>query len=111
MTRRYVGERTPEGVQVVVTDSAKPDAPRPLNPRFDLRNHSPTGFEMGYAGSGPAQLALALCADALGNDKLAQRVYQDVKFKLVSRIEGDRFEFTDDQIKQTVARLEVERGR
>jgi len=34
----------------------------PLTPEASLRvvNHSPTGFECGYAGSGPAQLALAL---------------------------------------------------
>lgn len=28
--------------------------------------HSPTGFETGYAGSGPADLALAICAHYLG---------------------------------------------
>lgn len=33
---------------------------RALDPRFDLRFHSPDGFEWGYGGSGPAQLALAL---------------------------------------------------
>ena len=32
---------------------------RKLNPRLDLFNHSPTGFEWGYGGSGPAQTALA----------------------------------------------------
>ena len=41
---------------------------RPLNPRYDLRNHSPTGFAWGYLGSGPAQLALAILADAIAND-------------------------------------------
>jgi hypothetical protein len=34
---------------------------QPLDPRHDLYNHSPDGFEWGYHGSGPAQLALALC--------------------------------------------------
>lgn len=109
--KTYTGERTPDGLQVAVTDPAKPDEARLLNPRFDLRKHSPTGFEMGYSGSGPAQLALALCADALGDDARAQRVYQDFKFKVIGRIEGDRFELTDDQIKATVAKLEAERGR
>jgi hypothetical protein len=33
---------------------------KPLQERLDLWNHSPTGLEWGYAGSGPAQLALAL---------------------------------------------------
>ena len=30
--------------------------------RLDLVNHSPTGFEWGYGGSGPAQLAVAMLA-------------------------------------------------
>ena len=29
---------------------------RPLDPRLDLRNHSPTGFEWGYSGSGGGML-------------------------------------------------------
>ena len=37
----------------------------PLDSRLDMRNHSPTGFEWGYGGSGPAQLALALAASRL----------------------------------------------
>jgi len=58
----------------------------PLRPRLDLRNHSPTGFNWGYGGSGPAQLALALCADALGDDAMALAVYQRFKFKIVGRL-------------------------
>jgi hypothetical protein len=61
---------------------------RPLDPRFDLREHSPTGFNWGYGGSGPAQLALALCADALGDDARAQRIYQAFKFAVVTRWPG-----------------------
>lgn len=44
-----------------------------------VRNHSPTGFAWGYAGSGPAQLALAVCL-AMGLDvDHAQQVYQRFK--------------------------------
>lgn len=50
-----------------------------LDPRYDLRNHSPDGFSWGYSGSGPAQLALALCCDVLADDGRAQRIYQDFK--------------------------------
>jgi hypothetical protein len=38
----------------------------PLPIRLDLRNHSPTGFEWGYRGSGAAQLSLAILADYIG---------------------------------------------
>lgn len=107
--KRYVGERTPDGVSVVVIPEG--GEVYELNPRFDLRNHSPDGFEFGYAGSGPAQLSLALLADALGDDERAQDAYQSYKFKVIARLSGDRFDLTDEQIKQTVAALEAERGR
>ena len=34
--------------------------PLRVEPSLVLRRHSPTGFEWGYGGSGPAQLALAI---------------------------------------------------
>jgi len=54
-----------------------------LPSRLDLVHHSPTGFEWGYNGSGPAQLALALLADALGED-LALKCYQDFKSAVIA---------------------------
>ena len=39
-------------------------AGRPLPKCLEDVRHSPDGFEWGYAGSGPAQLAFALLADA-----------------------------------------------
>ena len=45
----------------------------PLNPRLDLRAMSKAGFEWTYEGAGPAQLALALLADHLGDDAAALR--------------------------------------
>lgn len=37
--------------------------------RTDVANHSPTGHEWGYGGSGPAQLALDLLLDATHDDE------------------------------------------
>lgn len=53
----------------------------PLNPRVDLWNHSPTGIAYGYAGSGPAQLALGILAHWLGpgREVLAVRLHQAFK--------------------------------
>jgi hypothetical protein len=106
--KRYVGERTPQGCEVEVLDK---DTPGGGNPRFDLRNHSPTGFEWSYSGSGPAQLALALLADALGDDERAQDIYQDFKFRVVGRLPHGRWELSQEDILQTVAQLEAKRGR
>ena len=50
-----------------------------------LANHSPTGFEWGYNGSGPAQLALALLYDATGDKELALQWAYDFKEQIVAR--------------------------
>jgi hypothetical protein len=62
---------------------------RELPLRLDLSNHSPTGFEWGFGGSGPAQLALALLAHATGDDRLALRLHQNFKFKVIGRLDRD----------------------
>lgn len=69
--KTYIGirEMPADEAKVFVREPGKTD--RPLDPRTDLRNHSPDGFEWGYHGSGPAQLAIALIADAIGNDEIA----------------------------------------
>ena len=40
----------------------------PLEPSLKLVNHSPDGFEWGYPGSGPAQLALAILLHHFSQD-------------------------------------------
>ena len=109
--KHYVGGRTPLGCEVDVIDKEAPGGGYPLNLRLDLRNHSPSGPEWGYGGSGPAQLALALLADALGDDERAQRMYQDFKFRVVGRLPHDKWELSQEDIVQTVAELEAKRGR
>lgn len=72
------------GVRVVVTDGDDAEYPLPLYTH--VRNHSPAGFNMGYGGSGPAQLALAICCDCLG-EKVGSdpHVYQRFKAAFVAR--------------------------
>lgn len=74
---------------------------RPLNPRLDLWNHSPTGFEWGYGGSGPAQLALALLADHLGDTDQAVQLHQDFKFVVVAKLDRE-WKLTSEQIDQAL---------
>lgn len=58
-----------------------------------VRNHSPDGFNWGYGGSGPAQLALAICIELFGQ-QAAQRIYQDFKFMLIAPIPHNDFNLT-----------------
>jgi hypothetical protein len=81
---------------------------RPLDPRLDLCSHSPTGFEWGYGGSGPAQLALALLADHTGDDEEAVRLHQDLKRLVVARLPFRGWELTGRQMDSW---LEIIRSR
>lgn len=62
-------------------------------PSLQVRNHSPAGFNWGYGGSGPAQLALAICMRELPL-YLAVAVYQDFKAQVVARFDRDWFILT-----------------
>lgn len=93
--KTYIGRREGHVVEVTVNG-------RPLNPRIDLWNHSPTGFEWGYGGSGPAQLALALLADLLGDDDQAVSLHQEFKFSIVSRLPHRAWTLTEEQIREVV---------
>lgn len=80
-------------------------------PRHDLRNRSPTGFEWGYSGSGPAQLAIALAADVLGDDDKAQEIYQRLKSKVVSGLPHEEWVLTEKRLRASIDAIEQERER
>lgn len=112
--RIYRGERTNDGCKVTVDDDlvfVNPNRPgsgtrasRPLNPRFDLKKHSPTGFEWSYGGSGPAQLALAILADLKGPEYALQH-YQAFKFKVIAKLNGDSWAITSSDIEKVLAEI------
>lgn len=79
----FVGSRDSLGDCVVVYNG------KPLPPRTDLRNHSPAGFNWGYSGSGPAQLALAMLSAVLGDDDAALACYQSFKREVLCNIDSD----------------------
>ena len=81
-----------------------------LNPRRDLWNHSPNGFEWGYGGSGPAQLALAILADHLGDDQEALNFYQRFKWAIIAELPGRGWRLTTleiDAVLHTLREVEL----
>ena len=85
---------------------------QPLPLRLDLFNHCPSGFGWGYGGSGPAQLALALLANALDDDDRAVRLHHAFKFKVVAAWpEGERWWITAEQIAAVVKVIEKENAQ
>jgi hypothetical protein len=94
-TTIYAGER--RGAESWVTRDGRPLA---ILDSLAVRNHSPTGFNWGYGGSGPAQLALAILIDFTGNKTIAEGLYQDFKFAVIANLDEQRWVITGAQIRQ-----------
>ena len=50
-----------------------------------IERHSPDGFQWGYGGSGPADLARSILYDLLGDFNIVDRLYQTFKFDFVAK--------------------------
>lgn len=106
MPKRYIATRNVEDdiFAVTVEDGGKS---YPLNPRNDFRNHSPTGISWGYGGSGPAQCALAILLDYLGDGqrRLVERLYMEFKWEFVARFPmNGEWQLTAEQINAFLAK-------
>jgi hypothetical protein len=88
--KTYEGARSLAGA-IVTVDC------QPLLPRLDLRALSKAGFEWTYEGAGPAQLALALLADHLGDDQQALQHYQRFMREVVANLDN-AWRLTSDDI-------------
>lgn len=88
--------------------------------------HSPTGFETGYGGSGPADLALSILAHHFGEtDEVAKSgkawaLHQDFKRDVIAMEDpsaGESYELTSELIEQWLesrsgeSNCEAEAGR
>lgn len=83
-----------------------------LNASLRVVNHSPTGFCWGYNGSGPAQLALAILLDYLGDRERALSLYQEFKSDVISGLDIDKdFVLTGQQVEDAITKIDVRRMR
>lgn len=91
--------RTPSGVKVDVLEEVLNGTKvedihsirsRPLK---HVVKHSPTGFEFGYSGSGPAELARCILLDAGYALEDVELCYQRFKEFFISRVGHDTKEF------------------
>lgn len=82
MPKFYEGRRKPGGEAYVLVKKDLRSHGLPLNPQLDIVNHSPSGLEWGYGGSGPSQLAIAIVADCspelVGNWNLSGNFKWDI---------------------------------
>lgn len=98
------GSIGPGNVTVVEEDGSE----RPLDTRTDLANHSPDGFQAGYGGSGPTQLALALLADVYDDETPFENtgdglLYQQFKSGVIAGIDKDEWALTEAFVREWVS--------
>ena len=87
---------------------------KPLPRCLNVARYSPDGFEWGYNGSGPAQLAVALLCDHFGNGKTAQeralRLHQLFKDKCIVNLPHDGWVLDGATLENIVRDIESQLG-
>ena len=112
MNKTYVG--TPgECHSIIVEIDGQPSYRLRPTTSLKLRNHSPDGFNWGYGGSGPAQLALAILldhfSDAQNPRDAALWLYQRFKWAVIARLPlGQPFRITTAEIVVAIEALKAE---
>lgn len=90
--REYVGERGSSGSSTKVSVVALDGSTTLLRHRM---YHSPDGFEWGYGGSGPSDLARSILADVLGYVPVG---YQEFKERFIATAPRPSFLITEAEI-------------
>lgn len=101
MAKTYEVRRKLDGVFAWWTDDAEPGMMHALP---HLRLHSPDGFEFGYGGSGPADLARSIVGNLLDTTDPNPVLYQGVKADLIASQQGDGFTLTEAQVRESLER-------
>jgi hypothetical protein len=95
--KRYVGDRTIDGVKVTVDGAA-------LDPCVDVVEFTKNGFEWSYEGPEPRQLALALLVDHLVERGKAKAAVEPFMRAVVANFNNE-WEMTSADIDQALAAL------
>ena len=88
--KTYRGRRDGGGTEVTVDGN-------PLSPRRDLRDFHADGYEWGYNGSGPPQLAFAILVDHMGSQGALEK-YRRFTVDVIAEIEGTEWRLTSHEV-------------
>ena len=97
--RVFRGTRKEVGGCVVEVETNGNTTQLSLEKSLQIVNHSPTGFQWGYAGSGPAQLAAAILHEVTSDPELTRTYYQSFKFAFVAHW-TEHFEITESEVRE-----------
>jgi len=96
--KRYVLTRFPSGCVVRVFDGE-----RDAGLLRHLVYHSPDGFEWGYGGSGPSDLARSIVGDLICDPNPPPALYRPVVTYLVARVPDEGGELTEADVRRVVS--------
>ena len=102
----FAGVRSKEATSVMIVVDG---VPRPLPFHLAVRSHSPIGFEWGYSGSGPLQLALAICVELVGPVQ-AERVYHGVQDRLLVGLTREKWTLMGIAAMEAIEKTAAEGG-
>lgn len=83
---------------VEAPDEFKVKHKEPIDWRLDEKNHSPTGLEWGYGGSGPSQLAWCILRECGLTQPQAAKLYMQFKADVIANLPRDGFTLTKQQV-------------
>jgi hypothetical protein len=95
--KRYIGDRTIDGVKVTVDGV-------PLDPCTNVTEFTKNGFEWSYEGPEPRQLALALLVDHLGDSTKAKASVEPFMRAVVANF-GNEWEMNSGDLDQALTAL------
>jgi len=101
--RVYVGFEHQQRLCVVAGDPAGPLGLQPLPTRTDLWCHGPAREGFGRTRASRLQVALAMCADHLGQDDAALQVYERVAERITRDIEDMPWVVTSQTLSEIIA--------
>jgi len=100
--KKYTGERTIDGISVLVDG-------KPLPTHEDQLKLTDYGFEWSYEGPEPSQLAFAILADHLGDTAAAKNLHRSFMQRVVANFDND-WEMTSADIDAAIAALRDHRA-
>lgn len=86
----YRGDRTIDGIVVLVNEED-------LEPRIDAKCYSSDGFEWGYEGPAPSQLAFAILLDHFGDVEKAASLHEIFMKRAVANFHNE-WEMNSDDV-------------
>ena len=96
--RLYKGDRTIDGIVVLVDD-------QPLDEALNVKAICDDGFEWGFEGPASSQLALALLVDHFGDREVALRLHHTFMQHIVANL-ANEWVLTSADITEAVAQLD-----